>query len=455
MNRKTLTALGLFAVLCVAALVALRQPEKGERNLNSERPIPQLLTTEFDTLEVTRGGTTTVLKHEGDKYKVVTPVTYPADQTEARGAFDSLARISHWDLVTDQPAKQAEFEVDDKSGVHLVVKNGAKVLTDFIVGKSASAGTMVRLPGKNEIWQIDGIAKYPFDKGPTDWRDKSITTFTAPDAERLEVAAKDGAKVTVKKTGTKEGSEDKWDVVDSSEKIAALDNSVPNGIVSALAAWKANDFADTITPEAAGLAPPALTVTVSLKDNKKTTVLVGNKKGEDELYVKKPDAPQIFVVKKYNADRVNKRPLEFREKTICNIADTDVAEIAVSHGDNSYTLVKSGSDWKATKPAKLDIDQSKVTPIAGAFKDWKGTSFAEDQSPKANGLAKPMATIAIKGKKPAVCTVKVGDETKDKLSYFVTGAKGPDVYLASKWSVDRVLVKVADLKKAATALAKK
>jgi hypothetical protein len=99
-----------------------------------------------------------------------------------------------------------------------------------------------------------------------------------------------------------------------------------------------------------------------------------------------------------------------------------------------------------------------VTPIAGAFKEWKGSGFAEDQSPKANGLAKPAAVIAIKGKaagKPAVCTVKVGEETKDKLSYFVVGAKTPDVYLAPKWSVDRVLVKVDDLKKAGTTIAKK
>ena len=45
------------------------------------------------------------------------------------------------------------------------------------------------------------------------------------------MAAKDGAKVTVKKTGGKQGSEDKWEVVESSVKIDKLDDSVPNGIV--------------------------------------------------------------------------------------------------------------------------------------------------------------------------------------------------------------------------------
>ena len=86
----------------------------------------------------------------------------------------------------------------------------------------------------------------------------------------------------------------------------------------------------------------ALTVTVGLKGGKKVSVLVGNKKGEDEYYAKTPEGAQVFIVKKYNADRVMKRPIEFRDKTLCDIADSDVTEIAVSNGDNSYTITKSG-----------------------------------------------------------------------------------------------------------------
>ena len=235
-------------------------------------------------------------------------------------------------------------------------------------------------------------------------------------------------------------------------KIDKLDNAVPNGIVSGLSIWKAQDFGDGVKPADAGLEPAALTVTVDLKGGKKATALIGNKKGEDEYYVKTPEAPQVFVVKKYNLERVMKRPIEFRDKTLCDIADTDVAEIAVSHGDNSFTIArsgeKSGADWKATKPAKFEVDSSKVS-FASAFKDWKAQSFAEEATPKTNGLAKPQATIVAKGKgkTPATCTIKVGDETKDKQNVYAQTAKGPDVYLLPKWSVDRILVKVADLKK--------
>jgi len=270
--------------------------------------------------------------------------------------------------------------------------------------------------------------------------------------EKLDVAGKDGAKLSLKKTGTKEGSEDKWEVVSSSAKLDKLDNSVPNGVVSSLASWKANDFADGATLAATGLDAPALTVTVGLKGGKSVTALIGGHKGEkaaEDTYVKKADAPQIFLVKKFNLERIDKRPMEFRDKTLCDLPAADLAEISVAAGDKSYTLVKSGNDWKATKPAKMEVDAAKVTPIAGAFKDWKATGFAEDQSPKGNGLAKPKAVIIAKGatKSAPACQVRVGDESADKGSYIVATAKGPDVYLAPKWAVDRILVKPDDLKK--------
>jgi len=453
MNQKTLTALALFAGLAIIAIVALTRPQKGETPSDRARPVAKLNTADIETIEVTKDGTTSVIKSEGGKYKMVAPVPYAADESIAKSAFEGLGKMDVTDLVTEKKEKQAEFQVDDKSGLHVVAKGkGGKVLADVTVGKTSGPGTMVRPAGKDEIWQASGISRYLFDKTSADWRDKSLTSFTATDAERIDVVGKDGAKVILKKGTGKVGNDDKWDVVESSVKIDKLDNSVPSGIVSAMSIWKANDFADNAKLADIGLEPPALSVTVALKGGKKVTALFGNKKAEDEVYVKTPEAPQVFVVKKYNSDRVLKRPIEFRDKTLCDIPDTDIGEIAVTHGDNSFTLTKSGSDWKAVKPAKLEVDSSKVT-FGSAFKEWKAQSFAEDATPKTNGLAKPQATIVAKSKAKGgpTCTIKVGDETKDKLNYYVMGGKGTDVYLAPKWNVDRVLVKVDDLKKGASA----
>lgn len=458
MNRKTALAFGAFVLLSVVAFIALRAPEKGERRGDKARPVAKLAAADFDTLEVTRNKATTVIQKDGGKYKVASPVAYVADENAAKAAFEAIEKLDFGDIVTDQKAKQAEFEVGD-DGLRVVAKKGTASLAELIVGKAVGAGTMVRVPGKDDIWQANGSIRFTFDKSDADWRDKSITTFTAADAEKIDIKSKTGGTIALKKAASKADAKaedkavghDEWSVATSTVAVPKMDTAAPGAMISALAAWKTNEFADNVKPEVTGLADPALTISVGLKGGKTATVLVGNKKGDDEFYVKSAESPQVFVVKKWAMEHVNKRPIDFREKTICDIDANDLTEVAVTHGAESYTLVKSGRDWKATKPAKTEVDASKVTPIAGAFKAWKATGFADDPSDtKAAGLAKPQATIIAKSK-AATCTLKVGDESKDKQSYFVQAGTAPDVFTVAKWSADRILVKVADIKKTTVA----
>jgi len=453
MNRNPLYAVVAFAVLGLIALFALRQPQKGEAARDRERPLAKIDPAALDTLVVTKAGAAATIKKEGDKYKVTAPVPYPADQAAAKVAFEAIGGLELGDLVTENKAKHAEFELDDGKAIHVVArsaKDGDKVLADIMVGKNVGNGTMVRVAGKDQVWKAGNTLRMAVDKGPSDWRDKSITTFTSGDAEIVQVKAKDGTFAIAKKNGKTASNEDRWDLTASNPKLGPgdkVDNSVPTGIVNAMASFKANDFADGAPASTTGLDAPALTVTVVLKGGKNAAVQIGNKKGEDEYYVKSADAPQVYLVKKFNLDRINKRPLEFKDKVLCDLPEADLAEVAVTHGADSFTLTHAGSEWKATKPAKLVVDPAKTPPLAGGFKDWKATSFAEDTAPTVTGLAKPRATIVAKPKKGDACSFKVGDETKDKQNVYVASAKTPDVYLAPKWSIDRILVKVDDLKK--------
>lgn len=453
MNRKTLTALALLAVLAAVAVVVLRQPEKGQTVGERPRPVAKLAPGSYDTLTVTKGASTTSIKKEGDAYKIVAPAAYIADENVAKQAFEAIDKLEFGNIVSDQKAKQPEFEVDDK-GLRVVIKKGELVLAELIVGKSVGGNTLVRVPGKDDIWQALGSFRYNLDRDTAGWRDKTISKFTQADAEQVELKTRDHGHATLKKE-----SGDKWSVVDSTVKVDKLDSSVPLGIVSALASWVTNDFADDAKPEVTGLANPANTITVSLKGGKSVSVLIGNKKGSEDYYVKAAAAPQVYLVKRYNTDRIDKNPIDLRDKTVCDLSDTELGEVAVTHDKESYTIVKSENaggtkgakkgakdEWQATKPKNLALDPTKVTNIASAFKDWKATGLVLDQSLKANGLAKPKAVIVATSKdKKKSCTVKIGDELSDKINY--AAAVGSDVFQLPKWTADRILVKLDDLKK--------
>lgn len=449
MNRKTLIAGLIFAGLILATVLLLRSPEKGSAPTGgSPRPIAKIAADGFDTLEVTKGKITTTIKKEGDTYKVVKPISYAADRDAAKLAFESIAKMDFSNIVSDQKSRQAELELGDDS-LRVTVKKGEQTLADLRIGKTTNQMTMVRVEGKNDVWAVTGLFKYQFDKDTAGWRDKTITHFEEKDAEKLEVASKSGAKLVLSKPAGKDaGPAPEWQIVESTVKVEPFDKSVATGVISQLANWKANEFADDAKPAETGLDSPELTVTVTLHNGTQQTVLVGKKKGEEDWYVKLANNPQVFLVKKYNLERMNKRPIEFRDKTLCNLKSDEITEVAVTHDKESFTFAKQGGSWKATKPASFTADDSKVTNIANAFADWKGQGFAEDSSPKATGLGKPTATVVAKSSvKGHGCHLKVGSETSDKANYYVQAAGQPDVLLVPKWSVDRVLPKLDDLKK--------
>ena len=454
MNRKTLISLATFAVLGLIALVVLRQPEKGERAKDRPRPFPTVAAADIETIEVTKAGATTVIKNEGGKYKVTAPVAYAADEPIAKAAFEALGKFEVASLVTDQKAKHEEFQVDDKGGVHLVAKGkGGATLLDMMIGKAAGSGTMVRPAGKDEVWQANNLSRYTFDKNAADWRDKSITTYTATDAENIEVTDKDGRQDRAQE-GRRQGrlrrqvgrrrvvgqgrqarqlcpGRHRVDAGDlEGERLRGRHQAGRRGAGAGAGddrrraqGRQARDGADR---QQEG----------RRRDLREDARVPAGVRGQEVQRRTGREAP----------DRVPRQD-DLRHRRHRGHRDRG------RHGDNSFTVVKSGSEWKATKPAKLEVDPTKITPMAGAFKEWKGTSFADDQSPKANGLAKPKATVTAKGKAGVTCSAKIGDETKDKLSYHVLPGKGADVYLTPKWNVDRLLQKLDDLKKGGTPVA--
>ena len=332
------------------------------------------------------------------------------------------------DLVTEQKAKHAEFEVDDKSGIHLVAKaKGGKVLADVIVGKSTGPGTMVRPTGKDEVWQATGISRYMFDKSPADWRDKSITTFTAGDAEKIEVVAKDGAKTIVKKTGEQgRAREDGWEVVESSrEDRQAGQRASRTASRPALSIWKANDFADGVKLADAGLEPPALTVTVDAQGRQEGDR--ADRQQEGRRRVLRQDARGAAGVRREEVQRGARAQAPDRVPRQDPLRHPRHRR----HRDRGQPRRQLVHDRQERAPTgrRASRPSSRSTParssFASAFKEWKAQSFAEDATPKTNGLAKPQATIVAKGKgKTPTCTIKVGDETKDKLNYYVHGRQG-------------------------------
>jgi hypothetical protein len=434
------------AVLGLALAVAADRVLSGSGvDTASARSVPVLAVGSFDTLEATRAGVQVSVRRGEGRFDVIAPVAYPADEPTARAAFSALERL---DLVA-APAARAAIPGGGDGELRVTARQDGRALLELFVGRRIEGGTLVRIGGRDGRWKARGPLRELFDKSPSEWRDHQITSFASGEAERIAVETFDGARITLARSRGGDADHDRWRVTSSSVPIGNLDDRVPRELVTTLSWLEASDFADTITPAAAGLEPPALTVSVGLRGGRTAAVLIGKATGRDgkldEFFVKTPDRPQILVVKRFNVDRINRRPVQFRDKTLCDISDADMISFRVTRGPHSYEVVRDGGAWHATRPSGLEIDPDKVAPLATVFRRWSAPVIAED--PPGNAVSAPRAVI-VGHSKDSSCTIRVGREPKQEAGYFIQTPASPDIYIVPKWMIDRIAVRLDEIQKA-------
>ncbi|HEY3359775.1 MAG TPA: DUF4340 domain-containing protein, partial [Polyangia bacterium] len=245
------------------------------------------------------------------------------------------------------------------------------------------------------------------------------------------------------------GKPDKWSVAATPAGVAVekLDDSIPAGIMTTLMTLRAYDFADGVKPDESGLDAPQATAVAHLKGGVQKTVLVGKAKG-DQYYVKTPDREQVYLISKYSVERLTKKPIDFRDKTLVDLKPEQIAGVTIDVGGVKTDLVRSGvDDWKAAAPADLAVDAGKVKSLLGGLTALKAASFADDA--QRASLAKPAGTVTIRLKDKSVVTLTFGP-LKDQ-DYPVQKVGAPEVYVIKKYTAERFLKKPDDFKKSAAA----
>jgi hypothetical protein len=479
-NARLVASAIAFVACAGAAVVSVRRPALGV----SPNVTAPFRSGKIDTLEVTARGQRTTIRRRADnepgtlggfpdppakdsarqaslrprEYWVTAPVSYVADPGAANAAFEAIEKLDPNAIVTTRGERYEELQVDPAQGIGVRALLGDRTKLDLVIGKKQDEGTLVRVRQPagtaDPVWYLTGDLRALFDKVTAEWRDRSVTTFTPADARELAVDTRDGEHLVVRGEDLPSPPAPhvprKWTLVRSSRDIPALDELVPNELVKTMSDLKASDFGDGMTPAAAGLDPPALTVTVTLKSGEKDVLLIGNTAGADESYVKTTESPQIFRVKAFNIERLAQRPVQFRNKLLCPLSDADIDEIAIRNGPDSFAVArKPGTQsWRATAPRGLRVDPAKVAPLASAFRSWRAPRIAEDR--RASEVAGPGAiTISGAGAKGR-CVVTVvtnpaaagagGDD-----AFLAVSPLSTDVFVLPKWMIDRVALKLPAL----------
>src|SRR5260370_98858 len=190
MEKKTLYAVIAGGALGLAAMLVLRSPEEGQRVGPPPRPIPEIKAAEITGIELTTEKKEKVVleKQPGSaSWRLKSPGDHPADPQLVKSMTEGMEKLSFGDQVTEGTAKHDELGVTDDKATHVVLKSGSRTLADLRIGKSVGGYTMVRLAGKNEVWQGSGVFPYMFNREGKAFRDHTVFEFPFAEVEKLTI----------------------------------------------------------------------------------------------------------------------------------------------------------------------------------------------------------------------------------------------------------------------------
>jgi hypothetical protein len=243
---KNRTLLIVFVGLLVIYAGSKIFSKKGQRSFD---PVfLQVDTARIDRIVLTpksAGGEDIVLTRVDSKWQVSKgDLTRTATGSSVEGLKNNLARIVAERIVSKDPDKFPDYEVDETSGSRVRAYDGDRLLADFISGRfyfnqqTRGGLSYVRKVDENDVYAIDGFLSMTFNQNFDSYRDRTILRVEPADLVELVFEDISGQTDTFRKTGNT------W-----IKNETPLDSAHVAGILNGYRFVSSSDFADDFSPD--------------------------------------------------------------------------------------------------------------------------------------------------------------------------------------------------------------
>lgn len=357
---------------------------------------------------VASSGETTVLKKVDGAWRLVAPMSGPADQNEATNTASNLATADVQRVVDEQPKDLAPFGLATPRVTITFRVAGEKAPRTLLLGDKNPAGSdlYAKLPEAPRVFLVSGYLEGTFDKGVFGFRDKRVLTFDREKVDRLEVAA-GAASTTVARQA------DTWSVVAPVSAradfgvIEAVLSRLSNGQMKAIT-WDPDAPAAAAGRPAAGAAagPAAASANRSLKEygldpaehritlsggGATAALLIGKATPDGDVYAKDASRPLVFTIEKPLADDLARQPADFRTKDVFAFRPFTATRLAITRGAATTAFEKkkspqkdAGTDaakdapltWVAVAPSPA-ADEAKIEDLVTKVSTLRAEAFVD------------------------------------------------------------------------------
>lgn len=335
---------------------------------SSTTPSPTLL--KFDSASVTQVtlaqkgvAPITLVRSEGDHWKITEPKPYPADQDAVSSLLGSLSNLDADRVVEDKASDLKPYGLDDPSlTLDVTLKNHAG--HKLLLGDDTPAGSDVyaMLSGDPRVFTIASYTKTSIDKGLGDLRDKRLVTLQ-PDKVSRFVFDKKGLEVDFART------KDGWQILKPNSMRA--DAFVVDEFVRSITSARMDLTANANDHAASDFAQATPIATVTLTGDQGAQTL-SVRKNKDAYFAKSSAVEGIYKVDSSIGTAVDKNLDDFLNKKLFDFGFETPSKLELHSGGKSWFLTHSGSDWWSNGKK---MDSAAVDSLVEKLRDLSATSF--------------------------------------------------------------------------------
>lgn len=305
MKTKQLLILGAIFVVLVVVVLLFENPfgqSEYEKKVETATPLfPNFDKEQVAKIEIVATSEITTLSKQDSNWIVASMNNYPADSEGITELLSKVAEFKNTQRVSNNPEKQAEFEVDSTGVEAKLMDTNDKLLAHLFVGKTTPGflSSYVRAADSNDVYVAQGYLQSVFDKGERTWKDRTIFDFNKGIVTQLNISS---SEETVELRLDAEGAWQMLKPIASAVKQTEVDS-----LLTTLSGLDTDDFAEI--PDDLGeygLDMPESTISAVRNDGITATLHIGNEE-DGKLYVKRDDADTVFRLFTSNVDRLIKK----------------------------------------------------------------------------------------------------------------------------------------------------
>lgn len=252
------------------------------------------LDKKVNSIEITNGGETNILVLQSGQWVVGNHNNQLAKPGTVEDMLATLSSLEINNIVSSNPDKQSVYQVDD-SGIKVVMKNGDKIVEEFIVGKNGPSwpSSYIRFSEDNDVYFVRQTLSQIF--GLREWRNMTIVQLDSSSIKGLKWS--NGLEII------KEDNE--WKVVSPEEFV--IEEAKLKTVLDNLSNLQALDIADIMAWDLNDQEADFILEVVTKDVNYKIAYYRHNKEeGDYEYYTVKEGDDNVYILTKYVAENMNK-----------------------------------------------------------------------------------------------------------------------------------------------------